>query len=292
MVIKSTKTKIGDWIVVAICLVLIILCLFPMLNVLATSLSSKTAINNRWVYLWPVEFTIESYTYTLKDWSIIWSLIYTAILTVISTVVSLLMTILCAYPLTQTNFVGRKVINTIVIFTMYFSAGIIPDYINIRNLNLLDTSAALIIPACLSVYNMVILKSFLKSVPPSLQESAELDGASHWVILFRIYLPLSTSVLATLALFYAVGRWNGFQDALYYISDSSKYPIQMKLYQIINNLSSVDTMVLEGGGAATQQPAESLKSATIMFATIPILIVYPWLQRYFITGVTVGAVKG
>lgn len=290
MVIKSTKTKVGDWVVVFICLILIFICLFPMLNVLATSLSSKSAINNREVFLWPVEFTLESYTYTLKDAAIIRSLIYTAVITVISTVVSLLMTVLCAYPLTQNNFVGRKVFNTIIIFTMYFSAGIIPDYINIRNLNLLDTTASLIIPACLSVYNMVILKSFLKSVPPALQESAELDGASHWTILFRIYLPLSTSVLATLALFYAVGRWNGFQDALYYITDPNKYPIQLKLYQIVNNLSAVDTMAQEG--VATEQPAESIKSATIMFATIPILIIYPWLQRYFITGVTVGAVKG
>lgn len=287
--VKSRTAKIVDWVIATIALVMICLCLFPILNVAATSLSSKTAINNNLVYLWPVEFTTESYSYVLSDQSIVYSLLFTSVLTIVSTLVSMMMTLLCAYPLVQEDLVGKRMFNTLVIFTMYFSAGIIPDYLNIKRLGMLDNFWVLVLPACLSVFNMIILKSFFKGIPPSLMESAKLDGASHWTILFRIYMPLSTSVLATLALFYAVGRWNGFNDALYYVTNSELYPIQLKLYQIVNNLSSVDTN-LEGN--LTQMPAISMKSATIMFATVPILLVYPWLQRYFITGVTVGAVKG
>jgi putative aldouronate transport system permease protein len=268
-------------------------CILPILNLLAQSLSSPLAIVNRKVAFLPVETTLESYRYVFKDPSFSRSMGWTAILTVICTLVSLAITILCAYPLTYDGLKGKGVFNTIIIFTMYFSAGTIPTYIWMKDLNLLNNPLVLIIPNCLSVFNMIILRSFFYSVPMALRESAELDGANPFTVLIHVYLPLSAPVLATLALFYAVGRWNGFSDALLYLTVPDFHPIQLKLYNIINNLSSIEVATQEGiAGGGAPQASEGMKAAAVMFATIPIVIVYPWLQRYFIAGVSVGAVKG
>jgi putative aldouronate transport system permease protein len=263
-----------------------------MLNLLARSLSSPLAIVNRRVSIWPVDPTLESYQYVFKDPSFSRSMIWTAILTLICTVVSLTMTILCAFPLIYDSLKGRKIFNTLIIFTMYFSAGTIPNYILMKSLNLLNNPLVLILPNCLSVFNMIILRSFFYGVPDSLRESAELDGAHPFTVLVRIYLPLSTPVLATLALFYAVGRWNGFSDALLYLTKADFHPIQLKLYNIINNLSSIEIATQEGIAGGAPQVSDGMKAASVMFATLPILLVYPWLQRYFIKGVSLGAVKG
>jgi putative aldouronate transport system permease protein len=158
-------------------------------------------------------------------------------------------------------------------------------------LGLLNNPLVLIIPNCLSVFNMIILRSFFYSVPIALKESAELDGANPFTVLIKVYLPLSTAVLATLALFYAVGRWNGFSDALLYLTKPDFHPIQLKLYNIINNLTSIEVAAQEGSMAAPAT-SDGMKAAAVMFATVPILVVYPWLQRYFIAGVSIGAVKG
>jgi putative aldouronate transport system permease protein len=288
--VKTVQDKMLDLVVVAMSVVAILLCLLPMLNVAATSLSSELAIINRRVFIWPVDLDLEAYKSVFQDKSMIRALVLTATLTVVSTIFSMIMTILCAYPLSQKKLVGRGLFNTIVILTMYFNAGIIPDYLNIKRLDLLDNFWVMVLPIGISVFNMIILKSFFLGLPDSLQESAELDGASHWTVLVRIFLPLSMPALATIALFYAVGRWNGFQDARIYISSPSLYPIQFKLYQIISNLSSVESSM--EGVAIEKVAKEGMKSASIMFATLPILMIYPWLQRYFVAGVTLGAVKG
>jgi putative aldouronate transport system permease protein len=176
---------------------------------------------------------------------------------------------------------------------MYFSAGTIPNYILMKNLGLLNNPLVLILPNCLSVFNMIILRSFFFGIPESLRESAEIDGANPIIVLVRIYLPLSAPVLATLALFYAVGRWNGFSDALLYINAAPQWvPIQLKLYQLINNMSSIDVATQEISAGSVPRASDAMKAAAVMFATVPILAVYPWLQRYFISGVTIGAVKG
>jgi putative aldouronate transport system permease protein len=290
--IKSKSRKFGDIIIALVLLAVILVCVLPMINIFARSLSSPQAIVNRLVGFWPVGATLESYQYVFQDSSFSRSMLWTAILTVICTLVSLGITILCAYPLTYDKLRGKNLINTIIIFTMYFSAGTIPNYILMKDLGLLNTPLALIIPNCLSVFNMIILRSFFYGIPESLRESAELDGANPFVVLLRIYLPLSAPVLATLALFYAVGRWNGFSDALLYLISAPQYhPIQLKLYNIINNLSSLEVAIQEGG-SSTPAASDGMKAAAVMFATAPILVVYPWLQRYFIHGVTIGAVKG
>jgi putative aldouronate transport system permease protein len=291
--IKSQTTKNGDTIIAAICLLIVAICLFPMLNILARSLSDPMAIVNRQVSLLPVNPTLDSYRYVFRDPAFSRSMIWTVILTAVCTVFSLAMTILCAFPLIYSNLKGKGIINTLIIFTMYFSAGTIPNYILVKDLGLLNNPLSLILPGCLSVFNMIILRSCFYSVPESLRESAEIDGANPLSILVRIYLPLSLPVLSTLALFYAVGRWNGFSDALMFMTSAPDYhPIQLKLYNIINNLSSIEIAAQEGIAGGVPAATDGMKAAAVMFATIPILALYPWLQRHFITGVSIGAVKG
>lgn len=288
--IRAKSSKTGDIVIAIICFLLILICLLPLLNILARSLSSAEALIKNEVMLWPVGFNFDAYKQVLGDASYTWSLAWTAILTVICTVVSMVMTTICAYPLTYDHLKGRKFFNTMMIITMYFSAGTIPMYLLMNSMKLLDNPLVLIIPNCLSVFNVIIMRSFLYGIPESLRESAELDGAGPIRTLVSIYLPLSTPVIATLSLFYAVGRWNGFSDALMYMKDKTYYPIQLMLYNILKSMSSIDYSLPDSG--AVPGLAETIKAATVMFATVPILLVYPWLQKYFIAGVTIGAVKG
>lgn len=287
--IKSKKTKFGDWVVAIICFFIILICLLPLFNVLARSLSSAEALIKNKVLLVPVGFNLEAYKTVLEDSKYTWSLTWTAIITVIYTLVSMVMTTCCAYPLIYDGFKGKRFFNTIIILTMYFNAGAIPGYLLIKDLQLLNNPAVLIIPGCLSVFNMIIMRSFLFGIPDSLRESAQIDGASFIQILIKIYIPLSTPVMATLSLFYAVGRWNGFSDALMYMNNRTYFPIQLLLYNILRSIMHVEVVTQEGFSAPGL--SETLKAATVIFATVPILLVYPWLQRYFITGVTLGAVK-
>lgn len=287
--VKSNTTKFGDWVIVFICCILILVCIVPLLNVLARSLSSPEALIKNEVFLLPVGLNFSAYTTILGDKAYVWSLTWTAILTVVCTILSMFMTIVCAYPLTYDNLVGKKFLTGVIIMTMYINAGTIPTYLLYKDLNLLNNPLVLILPGCLSVFNMIILKGFFLGIPSSLRESAELDGAGPIRVLTSIYLPLSKPVLATLSLFYAVGRWNGFSDALMYMKDKTYYPIQLLLYNILNNATSVETAAQEG--FTSPGLALTIQAATVMFATIPILLIYPWLQKYFIAGVTVGAVK-
>ncbi|MGF7142086.1 putative aldouronate transport system permease protein [Anaerotaenia torta] len=287
--IKSQSTKLGDWIVAAICVIIIIICIVPLLNVFARSLSSAEALIKNEVLLFPVGLNLDAYETVLSDVKYIWSLAWTAILTVIYTVVAMIMTVFCAYPLIYDNFKGKRFFNGLIILTMYFNAGAIPNFLLMKDLDLMNKPAVLIIPGCLSVFNMIIMKSFLFGIPESLRESAQIDGAGFVQILMKIYLPLSTPVLATLSLFYAVGRWNGFSDALMYMNNRKFYPIQLLLYNILNSMMQVEVAAQEG--FTTPGLSETLKAAAVMIAIIPIIMIYPWLQRYFIAGVTLGAIK-
>lgn len=283
------KNKIINYVIMLFTLIFVLICIIPFVSVIATSLSSNNAIISQRVTLWPVGFNLEAYKTVFTDNAMIESLFYTILITLIYTGLSLLLTICVAYPLTKKALKGRNIFLFIIIITMYFSGGIIPDYILVKNLNLLDTSGALILPGLISVYNMIILKSFFTSIPSSLMEAAEIDGCTDIGVLLKIVLPLSLPILATLSLFYAVWRWNNFQDALFYISKPSLYPIQLKLYQIISISQGADVTSAENIQNAVTP--EALKAASVMFATIPILIVYPWLQKYFVSGVMIGAVK-
>lgn len=288
--IKSKSTKIGDWIIAFFCTLCILVCLLPLLNILARSLSSADALIKNSVLIFPVDLNFDAYATVLSDTKYTWALLWTAILTVVCTLWSMFMTVMCAYPLIYDNLKGKKTILAIIIFTMYFSAGTIPTYLLLKGLHLLNNPLVLILPNSISVFYVIIMRSFLFGIPESLRESAELDGAGPLRVLTNVYLPLSMPVMATLALFYAVGRWNGFSDALMFMSDRKYFPIQLLLYNILNSISSVEVATQEG--FSSPGLSETIKAATVMFATVPILLIYPWLQRYFISGVTIGAVKG
>ena len=290
MKVKSRRAVFGDWVFVFICVIISAICIIPMLNLAAKSLSGTEYLIRHEVFLWPKGWDFEAYRTVLSDPKYQRAFIWTAILTVICTLLSLTMTALCAYPLIFPGLKGKGLINIFITITMFFNAGTIPNYLLMKDLKLLENPLVLIIPACLSIYNMIIMRSFFYGIPDSLRESAEIDGASFFKIFLKIYLPLSKPVFASLALFYAVGRWNGYGDALMYIKTAKQwFPLQLLLYNILNNVNAVEVAAQEG----FMMPGlkESLKSAIVMFSTVPILLIYPWLQRYFIAGVTMGAVK-
>jgi len=289
MKIKSNKAKFGDWMFVLICVLVSLICIIPMLNLLAKSLSSTEHLVRGDIYLIPKGLNFDAYSIVLQDAKYIRAFFWTVFLTFVCTILSLTMTALCAYPLIFDGLKGRGFINILITITMFFNAGTIPNYLLMKSLHLLDSPLVLIIPSCLSVFNMIIMRSFFYGIPASLRESAEIDGASFFKILVKIYIPLSKPVMASLALFYAVGRWNGYSDALMYMNNKDYYPLMLLLYNIINNKNSVEVAAQEG--FSMPGLGESLKCAIVMFSTVPILLVYPWLQKYFIAGVTMGAVK-
>ena len=286
---KLKAAKAGDYTVAFVCFLVILMCFLPMLTLLARSLSDVKALQRNLVTFWPVDITYSAYKQIFNSPTYTKSLTWTAFLTVICTLLSMFLTTICAYPLIFDQMKGRRFFNGLFLFTMYFGAGLIPTYLLFKDLHLLGNPLVLILPSSLSVFNMLIMRSFLFGIPDSLRESAEIDGAGPIRILIYIYLPLSTSVLATLSLFYAVGRWNGYSDSLYFMMDKRDYyPIQHLLYNIINSTQSIDV----AGTETKAGSSETFKAAAVMFATVPILMIYPWLQRYFIHGVTIGAEKG
>ncbi|NGZ73927.1 carbohydrate ABC transporter permease [Saccharibacillus alkalitolerans] len=288
---ERTSNRIFDVVNITFISLFVIFCLAPFVHTIAVSLSSNRAITSGEVTLWPVETNWDAYAQVFSDHSMLRSLGFTVLLTVATTLLCMIFTIAAAYPLTKGNLKGRKFFLYLIIVTMFFSGGIIPEYLLIRDLNMINTVWALILPGLVSPFNLIILISFFKNLPPSLEESAEIDGSSFLNTLLRIVLPLSLPVMATLALFYAVGRWNGFQDALMYINDPQIYPLQLKLFQMVQNNMVTELTQLEGANRTPLTP-EALKAATVIFATVPILCVYPWLQKYFVSGVMLGAVKG
>ncbi len=289
MKVKSAQEKVWDYVFVVLCLIVSAICIIPMLNLLAKSLSATDYLVRNEVYLLPKGFNFSAYQTVLKDPKYLRAFVWTVTLTIVCTLLSLAMTTLCAFPLIFEKLRGRKAINIFITITMFFNAGTIPNYLLMQKLGLLSNPLVLILPGVLSVYNMIIMRSFFYGIPESLRESAEIDGATFFQILYIIYVPLSKPVMATLALFYAVGRWNGYSDALMYMREEKFYPLQLLLYNIINNINSVEVATQEG--FSSPGLAESLKAAIVMFSTVPILCIYPYLQKYFISGVTLGAVK-
>ncbi|WP_079912439.1 carbohydrate ABC transporter permease [Paenibacillus sp. 32352] len=288
---RPPRIRITDVVIMLIVGAAMLLCLLPFLHIISISLSSKHAVLSNLVTIFPREIDFHAYEIVFQDTRMLWSMGLTIILTAAYTTISMAMSICAAYPLTKERLKGRSVFMILIVFTMFFSGGLIPEYLLVKQLGLLDNLLALIVPGMISAFNLIILRTFFSSIPASLEESAYLDGSSHIGTLLRIVLPLSLPVLATLSLFYAVSRWNGFMDALFYITNANLYPIQLKLYQVVMNSMVTDLTAQEGAVQIDVVP-EGIKAASIMFATTPILIVYPWLQRYFVSGIMIGAVKG
>ena len=287
---RLKRMNVGDWLIVVMCTFLIMACFFPVMSFVARSLSSSDAIMLGQVTIFPVEINFDAYETVITDSRFMRALIWTIILTAIFTITAMSLTVMCAFPLTFERLRGRKFFTFMIIFTMFFGAGTIPTYLLYRDLGLLNNPLVLILPGSLSVFNMIIMRSFFFNIPVSLKESAAIDGANPITILLKIYLPLSTAVLATLSLFYAVGRWNGFSDALMFMQDRRFHPIQLLLYNILQNIVQVGDAATFEGFVSPGRP-ETLRSASVVVAMIPILMIYPWLQRYFISGATLGAIK-
>ncbi|CAM4352611.1 carbohydrate ABC transporter permease [Paenibacillus phoenicis] len=287
---RSKRYDIWDVLIHLAIVLASLVCLLPFLHVVAKSLSDDAYVIANKVFLWPEGFTLEAYRKIFADASILRSLYVSVVVTMLFTLLGMIITVCAAYPLSRKQLKGRTTLTFLFMFTLYFSGGIIPEYMLISNLGMLDTWSALILPQAFSAFNLLIMKTAISSsIPVSLEESARIDGAGHFRILWSIVLPLSKPILATLSLFYAVGRWNAYQDALFYIKQRVDLrPLQLKLYYLV--IQASESFQLEATQVSLSNP-EVLKASCVVFATLPILFVYPFIQKYFVQGVMLGAVK-
>ncbi|MFQ9511269.1 MAG: carbohydrate ABC transporter permease [Lachnospiraceae bacterium] len=288
---SRVKNLIIDILLGTILIVTCLTCIIPFIHVAAKSLSADAYVIAKKVFLLPKGFTLEAYKKIFADSSILRSMYVSVVMTVLFTILGMIITICAAYPLSRKRLKGRTFLSFLFMFTMYFAGGIIPDYLLMNSLHMLDTWASLILPLAFSAYNLLIMKNSLtSSIPDSLEESALIDGASQFRILWNIVIPLSKPIIATLSLFYAVGRWNSYQDAMFYIKQNTDLrPLQLKLYYLIVQAS--ESLQNEIQSVTISNP-EVIKSACVMFATVPIIIIYPFIQKYFVQGTMIGAVKG
>ena len=291
MQIEFFKNKLIDTVVWLIVILMTLCCLLPLLNTLAISFSNNSAVNANQVGILPVGFTLSSYKKLLEDnqfWRSAW---ISVLRVVLGTGLNMLMMILLAYPLSKSKnrFASRDIYMKLVIFAMLFNGGLIPGYIIVSKLHLLNTIWALVLPGAVPVFNVILLMNFMKGLPEALEEAAVIDGASEWTILTRVVLPISKPGLATVALFCIVNHWNDYLQGLIYMRTPSKYPLQTYIQQLTIDVSQItDPQQLIYFMTISTR---TLNAAKIVVATVPLLVIYPFLQRYFVTGIVIGAVK-
>lgn len=291
MQIEFFKNKLMDTVVWLIVILMTLCCLLPLLNTLAISFSNNSAVNANQVRILPVGFTLSSYKKLLEDnqfWRSAW---ISVLRVVLGTGLNMLMMILLAYPLSKSKnrFASRDIYMKLVIFAMLFNGGLIPGYIIVSKLHLLNTIWALVLPGAVPVFNVILLMNFMKGLPEALEEAAVIDGASEWTILTRVVLPISKPGLATVALFCIVNHWNDYFQGLIYMRTPSKYPLQTYIQQLTIDVSQItDPQQLIYFMTISTR---TLNAAKIVVATVPLLVIYPFLQRYFVTGIVIGAVK-
>lgn len=287
---SKRQTGVFDVVNMGLLSLLALLSVVPFIHVTAKGFSGESAVLSGQVQFWPVDFDVKSLAYVLTQSAFFSSFMNSVFVTVVGTLFSLLMTVLAAYPLSKTGLKGRKLILLLYIFSMLFHGGIIPTYILIKSLGMLNTLWSIIVPTLIIPFNMLVVKTFFEGLPDGLEESAQIDGASYPRILFSIVLPISLPVLATIGLFYAVHYWNSFFYPILFISKPELKPLQVFLYDMI---TSTETTVGQlSADEAFNLSTEGVRSATIIVSTLPILLVYPFLQKYFVQGLTIGSVKG
>lgn len=279
-----------------------LLCVFPFYYIFINSISDNTMVANGEVMFWPKGIHLENYKQIFEINQIAYSFLVSIARTVLGTALALVATSFLGYALTRQELWHRKLWYRMIIATMYFNAGLIPWFMLMKNLHFLNNFFAYIIPGMISSFNLILFKTYVESIPPSLEESADLDGAGYLVKYFRIILPLSKPILATLLIFTAVGQWNDFMTTVYLVTDPKLFTLQYRLYQYLNEANSVAQMIKDmaaaGGSTAglttatTQLSPTSLKMAVTIVAVFPILCVYPIFQKYFVGGIMIGAVKG
>ncbi|MGO4497172.1 carbohydrate ABC transporter permease [Paenibacillus sp. 2RAB27] len=276
-------------------ILLAVLCILPLIHILAISLSSNLAVSAGFVKLWPKDFTFISYEFILRKSEFLLSLLVTLKRVLLGVTVNMVLTVLAAYPLSKesSEFKGRTVYVWILVFTMLFSGGLIPLYMTVKMLGMLDSIWSLILPHALPVFNVVLLLNFFRGIPKELEEAAFIDGAGYMRILWKVYVPLSMPSIATLTLFATVGHWNAWFDGLIFMNSPSNYPLQSYLYTIVNKVDTImGSMDLVNMKLFEDVSSRTAKSAQIFLGALPILLLYPFLQRFFIKGIVVGSVKG
>lgn len=289
---EASSERLFDILIYAIAAIIIVIVLYPLLFIVSASFSDPARVLNGEVWLLPKGVTLDAYENILHN-DKIWTGYHNTILyTTVGTAINIIMTILAAYPLSRPDLPGRNGIMVLITLTMFFNGGLIPTYLLVKDLGMVDTMWALIIPGAIATYNLIVMRTYFQSsIPWELQEAAHIDGCSNWRLLFSIILPLSKPILAVMVLFYAVGHWNSFFNALIYIRNEDLHPLQLVLREIllISQSDAVDGSV---GLEKSILLAESIKYAVIIVSSLPVLLMYPLVQRHFVKGVMIGSIKG
>lgn len=294
---KKIKESAGDKafmlaIYVVLTLVVIVV-LYPLIFIVSSSISSPAAVTSGRVWLWPVDISFKGFEVLFKTPEIVSGYANSIFYTTAGTLISITLTVMIAYPLSRKGFFGRNTLMMIITFTMIFNGGLIPTYLVVKEMHLLDTRWALLIPNAIWVWQVIIARSFFQSsIPDELMEASEIDGCSDMRFIWSVVLPLSKPILAVLVLMYAVGQWNAYFDALIYLKSTDLYPLQLVLRSIIIQNNSSGGAMDVGKMVEKQQLSELLKYSLIVVATLPVLVIYPFVQRYFVQGMMVGSVKG
>jgi putative aldouronate transport system permease protein len=265
-------------------------CLLPLLHIASLSLSHTQDILSGRVTFWPVGWNTDAFTSMIEGTRMLSAFRNSVVITVVGVALSMLVTVLTAYPLSRKLFPGRRYVTLALIFTMMFTGGMIPTYLIVKTFGLVNSYWALWIPALVNTYNMLVMKTYFENIPDELEEAGKMDGCGQWRQLVQIILPLSKPVLATITLFYAVSYWNSFFNVMLYINESAKYNLAVLVQNMIQNQQLLQEIVLSG--AQVEVVPESLKAASVMIMMLPMIVIYPFLQKYFVKGVMLGAVKG
>jgi len=286
---ESFKDRLFQSIITVILCIWAFIALVPLISVVAMSLSSKAAADLNIVNLWPVGFTFDSWKYILGDnalWRAFWVSLFS---TLLGTAAALCITSLMAYPLSKADFPMGRYVMLLVVVTMIFKAPVVPYFLTLRTMGLVNNPLVLILPHMLTAYNLAIMRTFFKQFPLEVEEAAQIDGCGYFQILYRIILPSSKAILATVGLFYAVTLWNQFQHPMMFIQDTKLFPLQLKIRQLIGGGTELASVTM---ASKVNYSEATLSSAAVLFAILPIIMVYPWLQKYFAKGAMLGSVKG
>lgn len=288
---RSWLSKIFDVCNIIFMIFCSIVTVLPFLYILGCSFASEKEILSKPFFIVPSEFHLDAYKYIFTSDTLPRAFVVAVFVTVAGAATAMFFTLTMAYPLSKKTLVGRNVLLSLVTFTLVFGGGMIPSFLVIKDLGMLDTYWSLILPGALSTWNLIVVKSFFEALPQELEDSARVDGCSSIGTFFKIVLPLSMPVIATFTLFYAVGYWNDYRSSLLYITDNKKWPLQLVLRQIILMANGeIDGASFDSN--YTLPPREGIRNAVIIFGTVPILLVYPFLQKHFVKGIMIGAIKG
>jgi putative aldouronate transport system permease protein len=289
--IKDRLFTLTNYVILSLFLITI---MYPLIYITSSSISSSEAVVSGRVWLWPVNPTLDGYSAVFKHKLIVSGFINSIYYTVLGTLINVFMTILAAYPLSRRDFYGKNVFMFLFVFTFMFSGGLIPSYLLVRDLNMLNTTWSMVLPGALAVWNMIITRTYFQTtIPDELLEAAQLDGCTDIQFVWKIVLPLSGPIIAVITLFYAVGHWNSFFNALIYLKSQNLYPLQLVLRDIlVQNDVDLNMLVDVQEAAKREGLRELLKYSLIVVSTAPLMVVYPFVQKYFVKGIMIGSLKG